>query len=198
MTEQTRTVALGGWLFHNRGWLPVPLVLWALAETRSLGILTGAGLGLMLLGQCVRLWGVSHMGATARSKTPEVRKLIYTGPYELSRNPLYVGNIIIFTGLALATGGPSFAAAYLIFFVVYFNVIVRFEEAFLERRLGEIYRSYRNRVPRWLGESAPVHAATPKGAIEDRAQATLRSERTTIGFILIVSILILIRAVLVG
>jgi protein-S-isoprenylcysteine O-methyltransferase Ste14 len=189
---------LGQWLFHNRGWLPLPLVLWALASTRPLGIFTGAGIGLMGLGQCIRLWGVSHMGMAARSQTAVVRKLIYTGPYELSRNPLYIANIIIFTGLAMATGGPVMAVEYGLGFTLYFNIIVRYEEDFLEKRLGEIYRSYLNRVPRWLGESAPVHAATPKGAIEDRAQATLRAERTTIVLIVVVSVLIVIRAVLSG
>jgi hypothetical protein len=111
---------------------------------------------------------------------------------------LYIANIIIFTGLALAAVGPILAVQFAFIFAVYFNVIVRFEEVFLERRLGEIYRSYRNRVPRWLGESAPVHAAAPKGPIEVRAQATLRAERTTIGLILGVSVMILIRGAIVG
>lgn len=198
MSVQPRTVGLGQWLFHNRSWLPAPIVIWAVVITQPLSIFTGAGIGLMLLGQCIRLWGISHMGPDARSSTAVVRKLIYTGPYELSRNPLYIGNIIIFIGLATASGGPLFAVQVGALFVAYFNLIVRFEEDFLERRLGEIYRSYRNRVPRWLGESAPVHAATPKRAIEDRAQITLRAERTTMVLIAVVSVLIVIRAVIVG
>lgn len=176
----------------------MPLVFWAISQTRPLGILTGVGIALMILGQCIRLWAVGHMGALARTKTPEVRKLVYTGPYELTRNPLYIANIIIFTGLGAATGGPKLAIGFLIFFILYFNIIVRFEEAFLERRLGEIYRSYRNRVPRWLGESAPVHAATPKGPIEERALATIRTERTTIALLLTVTILILIWSTILG
>jgi protein-S-isoprenylcysteine O-methyltransferase Ste14 len=198
MSVDSRVDGWGRWLFQNRGWLPVPLVVWALSQVGPLGIATGAGFGLMGLGQCVRLWGVSHMGPAARSKTAVVRKLVYTGPYELSRNPLYIANILIFTGLALAAGGPFLAVQFAFIFIIYFNVIVRFEEAFLERKLGEIYRSYRNRVPRWLGESAPVHAATPKGAVEARAQATLRAERTTIALILGVSAMILIRGAIVG
>ena len=87
---------------------------------------------------------------------------------------------------------------YLLFFVVYFNLIVRFEEEYLEDRLGEIYRSYLNRVPRWLGESAPVHAATPKGTLDDRARMTVRTERTTLTSIVIVTVLIVIRAATMG
>ena len=190
MKEASGLVRAGHWVFRNRGWLPAPLVGFALLQTEPLGVYTGIGIGLMLLGESIRLWGVSHIGLPARARDAEVQKLIYTGPYELTRNPLYIGNILIFMGLGLATGGPVLALGFLVFFSLYFNLIVRFEEEFLEYRLGEIYRSYRNRVPRWLGESAPVHAASPRGSIDDRARMTLRTERTTIAILAVVTILI--------
>ncbi len=198
MNGSSRLISTAHWVFRNRGWLPIPLVLASLWATRPLGVLTGAGIAFMLTGQVARLWGVSHIGITARSREAEVSKLVYTGPYELSRNPLYIANISIFFGLALATGGPVWAAAFLVFFILYFNLIVRFEEAFLEHRLGEIYRSYRNRVPRWLGESAPVHAASPRGSLDDRAKMSLRAERSTIAILVVVTILIIFRAATVG
>ena len=198
MTDEVSVVRFGRWIFRNRGWLPIPVVLYALHETRPLGVTTGLGITMMFLGQSIRFWGVAHMGPGARDREANVRKLIYTGPYELSRNPLYIGNIIIFVGLGLATGGFKLAGLFLLMFVVYFNLMVRYEEYFLERRLGEIYRSYLNRVPRWLGESAPVHAATPRGTLDDRARMTLRLERTTMATILIVTGLIVFRSLTMG
>ena len=138
------------------------------------------------------------MGATARVREPVVRKLIYTGPYELSRNPLYLANIAMLTGLGLATHGLHGAGMMYIGSCVFYGFIVRYEEDFLDRRLGEIYRSYRNRVPRWLGEAAPVHAAAPKGLLSDRIEYALRAERSTMASVLIVTTLVLIRGLGVG
>ena len=198
MSESSQLVGVAHWVFRNRGWLPVPLVCFAILSTQSLGILTGVGVAFMVLGESIRLWGVSHMGVAARSRDARVEKLVYTGPYELTRNPLYIGNICIFTGLGIATAGLLMGAAFFIFFIGYFNLIIRFEEDFLERRLGEIYRSYRNRVPRWLGESAPVHAASPRGTLDSRAKMTVRTERTTIVILVFVTVLIIFRAATVG
>ena len=138
------------------------------------------------------------MGPQARNRSPVVKKLIYTGPYELSRNPLYIANIAMYSGIGMATlGAPGFLAGFVLS-AIHYGVIVRYEEQFLERRLGEIYRSYRNRVPRWFGEAAPVHAAAPKGHLDERFSDAFRAERTTIAFALIVTLLVLIRASAVG
>ena len=198
MSAPSRLVGVAHWVFRNRGWLPTPWVLCALYLTKPIGILTGVGLALMVLGQSIRFWSISHMGVAARARDAQVEKLVYTGPYELTRNPLYIANICMFTGLGVATGGLTLGIIFLVFFALYFNLIVRFEEDFLERRLGEIYRSYRNRVPRWLGESAPVHAASPRVPLNERARLTVRAERTTIVILVFVTILIIFRAASVG
>jgi protein-S-isoprenylcysteine O-methyltransferase Ste14 len=170
---------IGSWLFRCRGYLPVPFLLAALYITQPLSIWTGFGTALILVGQLCRLWGVSHIGPASRSRTVNAAKLTYTGPYELTRNPLYMANIIMFSGVSIATGNLLFFVFSLVGFSVYFHFIVLFEESYLETRLGEIYRSYRNRVPRWLGEAAPVHAAAPKLNLDERITAALRSERST-------------------
>jgi len=189
---------MGGWLFRHRGWLVAAPVLGLAWTARPLYIGTGVGLGMLYLGALVRIWAVGHMGATARVREPVVRKLIYTGPYELSRNPLYLANIGMLTGLGLATHGPYGAGMVLFTASVFYGFIVRYEEDFLHRKLGEIYRSYRNRVPRWMGEAAPVHAAAPKGFLSERVEFALKAERSTMASILIVTTLVLIRALGVG
>jgi protein-S-isoprenylcysteine O-methyltransferase Ste14 len=191
-------IRLGGWLFRYRGFLPVPWMLGALWLCLPLGIHTGLGLALVPMGLLGRLWASIHIGASARVGSIGVEKLVHTGPYELTRNPLYLANICIYTGVGLATCGPLGAGAFFIPAVGHYGLIVRFEEAFLERRLGEIYRGYRNRVPRWLGESAPVHAAAPKGLMEDRMLGALRFERTTLVLSAILVAAVLSRSLTVG
>ena len=175
--------------------MPVVILSWT---TDALSLWSGLGLGMLYLGIFIRLWGVGHMGPTARVREAVVRKLIYTGPYELSRNPLYLANIGMLTGLSLATHGLYGGAIMLPTVSIFYGFIVRYEEDFLENRLGEIYRSYRNRVPRWIGEAAPVHAAAPKGLLGERVENALKAERSTMASVLIVTILVLIRSLGVG
>jgi protein-S-isoprenylcysteine O-methyltransferase Ste14 len=166
--------------------------------TSPFGLHTGIGVGTVWLGVLVRLWSAVHMGPDGRSREPKVKKLVYTGPYELTRNPLYIANIAIYTGVGIAAVGPVGGVAMLMASCGYYAAIVRFEEDFLEHRLGEIYRSYRNRVPRWVGEAAPVHAAAPKGILAERANAAMRSERATMMLCGIVTLLVLFRSVSAG
>ncbi|GIG19758.1 hypothetical protein Cch01nite_04820 [Cellulomonas chitinilytica] len=81
----------------------------------------------------------------------ETRAMIEEGPYRLSRNPLYVGLLALYLGVALLV--PTFwglalfpAAAALILW----GAILP-EERYLHARFGARYDDYRTRVPRWMG-----------------------------------------------
>jgi len=76
--------------------------------------------------------------------------LCTTGPFHYSRNPIYLGDWLIFTGtsMLLSTWWPLLFAP-LIWVMLRYGVI-RHEEAHLEARFGESYRDYKTRVRRWL------------------------------------------------
>jgi len=76
--------------------------------------------------------------------------LVTTGPYRITRNPMYVGMAALYAGLALALG-VIWALAFLplVLFAVDRLVIAR-EEPYLEARFGEDYREYKLRVRRWV------------------------------------------------
>jgi len=171
---------VGAWLFRARGWIPVPFLVATAALADGPSWTTAVGLLLVGVGLGIRVWSVAHIGPSSRTRTAEVKKLIYTGPYELSRNPLYVGNLVLYVALGLLAGAPGWGAVLFVSMVVHYNLIIRWEEWNLEQRLGEVYRSYRNRVPRWIGSSAPVHAATPRESADIRWPRAWRSERSTL------------------
>ncbi|MBI5328998.1 MAG: isoprenylcysteine carboxylmethyltransferase family protein [Betaproteobacteria bacterium] len=79
--------------------------------------------------------------------------LCIDGPFQYTRNPIYLGDWLIFLGvtLLLHTAWPL-AFAPLIWLLLRYGVI-RHEEAHLEARFGDAYRRYRQRVGRWLGHS---------------------------------------------
>lgn len=93
-----------------------------------------------------------------------VPKLISDGPYRLSRNPMYLGMVLISTAVPLITGvylnlwAPAALAIWL---------HIRFvlpEEEFLRKRLGTQYLLYASRNSRWLGLPAPHPAQNSEGA----------------------------------
>lgn len=191
-----RGVDAGRWLFRRRGWIPVPLIVVAIAATNGVGLWTVIGLVVVLLGWAGRIWAVAHIGPASRTRSDDVERLTYTGPYELSRNPIYVANLVIYVGLGLMTQRLVLAACMLLCMLVHYSLIVRWEEWNLQRRLGEAYRSYLNRVPRWFGPSAPVHAAAHKIAAHERWPAALRSERSTLLAVGVVAVSMLVRGAL--
>ena len=92
-------------LFRNRGWLPVPFLLVPLLAPGTISTRTiVVGLTLMVLGEWWRMWGVATAGTVTRRRSREVQKLVNHGPFAWSRNPLYVGNFLIWMGVITISG----------------------------------------------------------------------------------------------
>ena len=100
-------VRFGAWTFRQRSWLPVPLGL-AVVTLRT-GAVEGtwplvAGVALVLVGELLRLWAVRHIGTISRTRTSTRQgPLITSGPFRMVRNPLYLGNWMIWSGLVVAS-----------------------------------------------------------------------------------------------
>ncbi len=134
---------LGGW-WLDRNWFALPFDLGT--ATRPLGWLL-VGIGLVLFA-----WTLATLWRHRTTVNPYVgaSALCTDGPFRFSRNPIYLGDWFILTGvsLLLATIWPL-AFAPLIWVMLRFGVI-RHEEAHLEAKFGDDYRTYQTRVRRWL------------------------------------------------
>jgi protein-S-isoprenylcysteine O-methyltransferase Ste14 len=106
------------------------------------------GIGIALLLACVREFYVAGRGTLA-PWAPPVR-LVVTGPYRVSRNPMYAAVLLILAGWALGFASRGLTI-YAICFAIGFHLRVVFvEEPFLARTQGDAWTVYRRRVPRWL------------------------------------------------
>jgi len=74
---------------------------------------------------------------------------VVRGPYRYTRNPMYLGHLIFFAGLAL-TLDSWLGAALFAFHAVWFDRRARGDEARLAQLFGQPYRDYRSRVKRWV------------------------------------------------
>ncbi len=139
----------------------------------------------MGLGESLRLWAVGHIGRISRTRQEEVGELVDVGPYARLRNPLYVGNMLLFVGIGtIQWPGALFCVLLL---PAYYHHMVRWEEKNLLEKLGDPYRDYLRRVPRWLPGGPPK---TGRWSL----QTALRSERSTLIAIGIILAALLLRA----
>jgi protein-S-isoprenylcysteine O-methyltransferase Ste14 len=154
---------LGAWLFRQRSWLPVPLalviLLWPVQDAPS--SLAWAGLAVVAAGEALRLAAVRHIGVVSRTRIDRSGPLVRSGPFARVRNPLYLGNIALWIGFALSAGVPWLVPFVVLLLGIEYRAIVRWEETLLESRLGERYRSYAARVPRWIPQRAQDTTDTP-------------------------------------
>jgi hypothetical protein len=86
-------------------------------------------------------------GGPGMSRPPE--RIVTTGVYGWTRNPMYLGHQIFLAGLALATRSPL-ATALLVAHIPWFAARARDDERALEASFGAAYESYRRSVPRWF------------------------------------------------
>ena len=109
------------------------------------------GPSLVLLG----FFGLPAIVAFRRVGTPPQpwrpsTTLVTSGPYLISRNPMYVGFTLLYAGITLWVNTVWPLLALPVILLVMQRGVIQREEAYLERRFGEEYRTYRARVRRWL------------------------------------------------
>ena len=92
---------------------------------------------------------ITRAGSNVPTNLPTTT-IVESGPYRFTRNPIYLAMFLGLIGLAIA-----FDNLWLLMMLVPFALVVRYgvvarEEAYLERKFGDVYRGYRSRVRRWL------------------------------------------------
>ena len=110
------------------------------------------GFMVSLSGQALRVVviGLAYITRGGQNRQPWANALVEGGVFAHCRNPLYVGNALILTGLAIVHGGWAMYLIVLPFFGFAYTAIVMAEEQYLLRRFGDAYARYCERVPRWV------------------------------------------------
>ncbi|MDT3686332.1 MAG: isoprenylcysteine carboxylmethyltransferase family protein [Pseudorhodoplanes sp.] len=143
-----------------------PPIAWALAVLVGLALQWVASLPFLpasvpagwvggmvfVLALALLAWGIATItraGSNVPTNMPATT-IVQTGPYRFTRNPIYLGMFLGLVGLAIA-----FDSLWLLGTLVAFVLVIRYgvvarEEAYLERKFGDVYRHYRTRVRRWL------------------------------------------------
>ncbi|RCK73604.1 MAG: putative protein-S-isoprenylcysteine methyltransferase [Ignavibacteriae bacterium] len=181
-------------LFKYRSYTPIPflvlMIIYAKPTISSILI----GLVLVILGEFLRLWGVSIAGSETRT-TKEVggSNLITSGPFAYVRNPLYLGNIIIYLGVGIMSlaAFPTLTLITLLYFIFQYYMIVSLEEEHLLNVYGDEYKQYKYYVPKFLPNFKKYRLTKANQPQLDWIKG-LKSERRTLQAIIIIVLTILI------
>ncbi|UCF13751.1 MAG: isoprenylcysteine carboxylmethyltransferase family protein [Thermoplasmatales archaeon] len=102
------------------------------------------GLIVYLVGMVFVILAIIGFATTPKDKP------VTTGIFRISRNPMYMGGIRIFLGIAIVSLSWFYAIIVLIWLILMIISISK-EESQLLKKYGEEYREYMNRTPRWIG-----------------------------------------------
>jgi protein-S-isoprenylcysteine O-methyltransferase Ste14 len=182
-------------IFKYRSYTPIPFVVLMLVfENASVGSLI-VGFFIALIGELIRFWGVSWAGSETRT-TGSVggSNLIISGPFAYLRNPLYVGNILMYTGLGVMSFAlfPYLQLVGIVFFILQYHLIVGEEESFLQKKFGEQYKRYVANVPRFFPRITPFKDETIPQPVVSFSEG-FKSEIRTLQAFVIVIILIVVK-----
>jgi protein-S-isoprenylcysteine O-methyltransferase Ste14 len=105
-------------------------------------------LGTTLLLWCVREFYVAGRGTLAPWDPPQ--HLVTSGPYRISRNPMYLGVAVILAGWCTLWSSGALIIYAALFIIGFHLRVLLVEEPWARRRFGAGWEAYRARVPRWV------------------------------------------------
>ena len=103
-----------------------------------------AGFAIML-----RAWWLFREAATPICPTANATVLITGDVYAITRNPMYLGMLLMLLGIALFSGSAAFYATAAVYFAILNFVFCPFEEQRLRAEFAA-YEAYESRVRRWI------------------------------------------------
>ena len=181
--------------FKYRSYTPIPiaiLIIYFASEQKPYCLL---GLLMLLFGESIRIWAVSYAGGKTRTRNVGAPELCTCGPYAFTRNPLYLGNMFMYIGIALVAGAPNIIFMILIifsFFMIQYILIVSLEEETLTNLFGEVYINYKKNVPPIFPRVTPWKNITQAKRIP--LLKTLKTEKRTLQNVFLVLALIFLKS----
>ena len=142
---------LRSFLFKKRSYTPVPIVLTILYFSQLKYPFWVYGAAFIVFGELIRLSAVRYAGGRTRTTKVGANSLCTSGPYSRTRNPLYIGNVFIYSGVVLLSGGVyvfQLLAVVILYFIFQYSMIISLEEEKLSTVFGQDYSKYKRNVPR--------------------------------------------------
>jgi len=183
---------LRSFLFKKRSYTPIPIVLAILYFSQLSFPFWAYGGTFIMLGELIRLSAIRYAGGRTRTTKVGANSLCTSGPYSRTRNPLYIGNVFIYSGVVLLSGGIymfQLLAVVIFYFIFQYSMIISLEEEKLSTVFGKDYFKYKNNVPRVIPLIIPWDSKSklkPASILK-----TLKTEKRTLQNIFLLVLIII-------
>lgn len=121
-----------------------------LASPNGLGLTVGLIFVAVGFALAIRAMQMFRRAGTHVAPGQPAAALVTAGPYRFTRNPIYIGFVLVYFGLSIVLTSVWILLLLVPVALILQRGVVLREEAYLERKFGEAYRAYTERVPRWL------------------------------------------------
>jgi len=180
--------------FKNRSFTPIPIALSIIyfAQRDNHNVLIG--LTVLLLGEVIRMWSVSYAGGETRTTKVGAPSLCTAGPYGFVRNPIYVGNMLMYLGVVIIAGSPNLTLmciTTMAFFIIQYSLIISLEEEKLLELFGEEYGVYRKNVRSIIPRLSRWKTDDDRKPLPFRK--LIKTEKRTLQNVVLILLLIIIR-----
>tara|TARA_B100000900_G_scaffold405454_1_gene415083 strand:- start:1080 stop:1655 length:576 start_codon:yes stop_codon:yes gene_type:complete len=138
-------------IFANRSYTPIPIAFFMIFFSAFNFPFYIIGAILVLMGETIRINAVGYAGGATRTLKVGAPSLCSSGPYAFTRNPLYLGNMLIYLGFVLFSGGTYLIELFLFvffYFTFQYFMIISLEEKVLYGKFKGAYSEYIQNVPR--------------------------------------------------
>ena len=123
---------------------PIGIGDWPLLKTIGIGVV-GLGIGVVIVAKR----SFNHAETNIEPWKPTT-KIISTGIYRYSRNPIYVAFCVVQIGIGIFVNSLWILITFIVSVTVVYEIAIKKEEVYLETKFGEEYIHYKNKVRRWL------------------------------------------------
>ncbi len=161
-------VKIGNFFFHHRNYLfplfYLMLFVPATQITQNYSIVLLTGLSITLSGQVVRMLtiGLVYINRGGRNRKIYADGLVTEGIFAHCRNPMYVGNVLMLTGMAILSNSLLSLLIIAPFFIFIYQSIILAEEDFLYGKFGSDYKRYCANTNQWFprikGIGSTIHS----------------------------------------
>ena len=185
--------------FRLRSYTPIPIALMIIYYSSPVIPYNILGISLILIGELIRINAVRFAGGATRTRNVGAPFLCTSGPYSRTRNPLYWGNIIIYSGVAFLAGGDfmwELVTLVGLFFILQYYLIISLEEETLKLKFKDQYDLYTENVPKLLPRITPWNndnEIKPQSMVK-----TLKTEKRTLQNILFILFIIIFKSQIIS
>ncbi len=168
-------------LFQYRSYTPIPFLVIMMIFARPTVLSMSIGFLFVAFGEFLRLWGVAIAGSETRTTgTVGGTYLITKGPFAYVRNPLYLGNMLLYFGAGIMANAlfPWLPLIALIYFLFQYSLIVSLEEEYLLKTFQEEFEKYCAATARFFPNFKPFQSGSLEQPSLDWKKGLISEKRT--------------------